>query len=207
MKLKVKVCGMRDPKNIREVLAVQPDYMGFIFYPGSRRYVGSKFKIASFPSSCKKVGVFVNEPLDSILRPAQKYKLAGIQLHGEESPELCRSVKAEGYEVIKAIHVHSNTDFSETTSYEEVVNYFLFDTATGNYGGSGKTFDWRSLGRYNQKVPFFLSGGISPQNVSGVSVLAGMNIHAIDVNSGVERSPAVKELTLINELYNKLKAI
>lgn len=199
---------MRDPENIREVLSVQPDYMGFIFYPESKRYVGNNFNLdANFPSSCKKVGVFVNEPLDSMLSLAQQHGLAAIQLHGEESLELCRAVRAEDYEVIKVIRVHPHTDFDETISYEEVVDYFLFDTATSNYGGSGKTFDWQNLDRYNQKVPFFLSGGISPQNVSGVSALAGMNIHAIDANSGVERSPAVKDLTLIKELYNKLKAI
>lgn len=199
--LKMKICGMRDPDNILEVSKLAPDYMGFIFYDKTPRYVGDDFHIPdAFPSTIKKVGVFVNEYPEVILAKVRNYRLDFVQLHGNETVAQCAGLKEQGIGVIKVFPVEGETDFSITRPFIGAVDYFLFDTKGKYYGGNATAFDWSVLSRYDQDVPFFLSGGITPENAAGIRSLSGLNIHAIDVNSGVETRPAYKDVTRIEAI-------
>lgn len=205
--LKIKICGMRHPENIREVASLQPDYLGFIFYAPSPRFVGMDYVIPELPSPIKRVGVFVNETETVILDTIKKMKLDAVQLHGAESPELCAAIKSHGVEVIKSFSVDDTFDFAKTNPYEDAVDFVLFDTKGKYYGGNAVTFNWSVLERYNQKIPFFLSGGISVDNVSGIEKLMHMNLHALDINSGVEDAPALKNIQKIKQLKEQLSAV
>ena len=201
--IRLKVCGMRDAENIRKVSALLPDYMGFIFYRNSKRFVGDTFKIAEdFPATIKRVGVFVNEVPQEIIRLADKHTLDYVQLHGTESVKQCDELRNHGLGIIKVFTVANDFDFVEVNSYRNSVDYFLFDTKGKDFGGNGVVFDWTVLEKYDQEIPFFLSGGISPDNVAGVRSLKGMNLHALDVNSGVESEVGVKDVMKIREFEN-----
>jgi phosphoribosylanthranilate isomerase len=188
----LKVCGNRD--NIAEVASLNPDYMGFIFYEPSPRHVGVDFKMPVLPKSIKKVGVFVNEEVEVIKKLVAKFKLDFVQLHGHESVEDCRVLKELGVGVIKVFSIDTIFDFDTTMLYEGAADYFLFDTKGKFYGGNAIPFDWNLLTNYHQRVPFFLSGGLSLENIFAVNNLSTMNLHAIDVNSGVEDSPGLKNI-------------
>lgn len=205
-KVKLKVCGMRDQANILEVAALMPDYMGFIFYPGSKRFVGNDFVIPDeLTGSIKRVGVFADQPVDEILKLSWQNNLDFIQLHGSESPDYCRQIRESGHGVIKAFGVHRSFDFKRLDAYrEETVNFFLFDTKGNSFGGHGVAFDWSVLQYYDQRIPFFLSGGISPENVEGLSFLDGMNLHAIDINSKVEKLVGIKDVERIKKVTAKI---
>lgn len=206
--MKLKVCGMRDDENITEVAALRPDYMGFIFYRNSKRFVGDDFTVPeTLPSEITRVGVFVDDQLDVILQKAAACKLKYIQLHGNETAEFCAGVKANGIGVVKAFGVDALFDFNILTLYKPVVDFFLFDARGEMAGGNGITFDWTCLQRYDQKIPFFLSGGISPENIADVRDLNNMNLHAVDINSGVEIKPGMKDPVRILELQNKMPSI
>jgi len=200
-KIKLKVCGMRDDDNILAVADVQPDYMGFIFYPQSPRFVGDDFQfLFQVPSSIKKVGVFVNASSEEMQRQVKRLRLDYLQLHGDESASQCEELKKSGFKVIKAFSVGDDFDFDVTKQYQPFVNFFLFDTKGKYYGGNARTFDWSILEKYDQKVPFFLSGGISPYNAADVEKLKDMNVHAVDVNSGVEINPGLKDVVKIDAI-------
>jgi phosphoribosylanthranilate isomerase len=204
-KIKLKVCGMRDWTNILEVANAKPDYMGFIFFPQSPRFVGVDFQLPNlFPSTINKVGVFVNSSTEEILKQAKRLKLDYLQLHGNELPEQCKELLAKKNKIIKVFSVGDDFDFTITKRYADVVDYFLFDTKGKYYGGNARTFDWAMLTKYDQRVPFFLSGGISSYNVSDIRKLEGMNIHAIDVNSGVEVSPGLKDVERVKDIMYEL---
>ncbi len=200
--MKVKVCGLRD--NIEEVAQLAPDFMGFIFYPKSKRYVGKDFVMPKIASSIKKIGVFVNENAETVLSICNKYKLNGVQLHGDETPEYCANVKAllsSSFMLVKAFGIDDNFDFSLLKNYEEVCDAFLFDTKTADYGGSGKSFDWNVLSNYNGAVPIFLSGGIDVSKVGEVKHLRlGYDIYCVDVNSKFEKEPGLKNIELLKEI-------
>jgi phosphoribosylanthranilate isomerase len=205
--MKLKICGMRDEKNILAVAALHPQYMGFIFYEKSPRYVGDDFRIPTLPSSISRVGVFVNAPVSTIMEKVERHPLNYVQLHGGETVAQCEALRQEGIGVIKVFSVDDDFDFSKTHPYEDVADFFLFDTKGKYYGGNAMAFDWKVLEQYNQKVPFFLSGGIGPDNVVDIRNLKGMNIHAIDINSGVEESPALKDTQKIGTIIHILNSI
>lgn len=208
MEVKLKVCGMRDAENVLAVSALQPDYMGFIFYGKSPRFVGEEFQLpASFPAGIKKVGVFVNETPDKMLAIARRLQLDFLQLHGNESVEVCAAMKQAGLGVIKVFSVDDDFDFAITKPYQHAVDFFLFDTKGKYYGGNAQVFDWTVLNRYDQQVPFFLSGGITPDNVANIAALKNMNLHALDVNSGVEISPALKSIEKLNTLIAQVSIL
>jgi len=198
---------MRYPENIRDVEALQPDYLGFIFYAPSPRFVGMDYIIPELSPSIKRVGVFVNETESVILHTAMLMKLDMVQLHGTESPALCAAIKSHGIGVVKAFSVDDTFDFAKTTPYEDAVDFVLFDTKGKHYGGNAVTFNWDVLDRYNQKVPFFLSGGLAADNVLGIEKLMHMNLHALDMNSGVEDAPALKNIQKIRQLKEQLSVI
>jgi phosphoribosylanthranilate isomerase len=207
-KVRIKICGMRESTNIESVLTVNPDYMGFIFYKESPRFVGEDFVLPEhFPKSISKVGVFVNTKSAEIQKQADLFQLDLLQLHGDESVEQCSELRKHRVKIIKVFSVDGDFDFGQTKLYSDVVDYVMFDTKGKNYGGNAKQFNWSILEKYDQQIPFFLSGGISPSNVYQLKQLRGMNIHAIDVNSGVENVPGLKDVQKINDLITELKSV
>jgi phosphoribosylanthranilate isomerase len=204
--LKLKVCGMRDPENILEVSKLQPDFMGFIFYPRSPRYVGENFRMPDFSGGTKRVGVFVNEPTHRIVKKVHEFGLDLVQLHGGESVQQCSEIKSEGIGVIKVFSVDSETDFALTEGFRSVVDHFLFDTKGKYYGGNANRFDWDILSRYHGEMPFFLSGGITPGHIEEVRELNYNHLQAIDVNSGVEIGPGLKDVEQIKVIKTILNS-
>ena len=203
MALKLKICGMKEPGNIAGVVGLQPDYMGFIFYNGSKRFVGDlPFSILhEIPKGTKPTGVFVNEDLDTVIRLAEQYNLAALQLHGYESPDYLGQIKQAlpDTEVIKAFGVNNNFDFNVLSTYTEVVDYFLFDTQTEGHGGSGKVFDWSLLARYTGNKPYFLSGGIGIEQAEALKEIDDNRLYAVDINSRFELEPGLKDLERLKE--------
>jgi phosphoribosylanthranilate isomerase len=197
---------MQEPENIRQIAATNPDYMGFILYEKSPRYIGSHFKLPSdFPQGIKRVGVFVNASTEQMELVADELSLDYLQLHGDESVEQVRELKNKGFKIIKVFSIGDSYDFSVVEPYEDFVDFFLFDTKGKYYGGNAQRFDWRILEKYNQRVPFFLSGGLSPENINEIREVSGLNIHALDVNSGVEDSPGVKNVGKVKSIVDFLK--
>jgi phosphoribosylanthranilate isomerase len=206
--LKIKICGMREAENIREVEALCPDYMGFIFYPPSPRYVGENFSIPEdLSDSISRVGVFVNASRDTIMQEVKNHAFSFIQLHGEEPASLCAELQSEGMKVIKVFSIGEEFDFSGLEKYKPHVNYFLFDTKGKFYGGNSETFNWQVLEKYDQEIPFFLSGGLTPDNIQHTSRLHHMNLHALDINSGVEVMPGIKSVPKIEEVLKTVNHI
>ncbi|MDX1829023.1 MAG: phosphoribosylanthranilate isomerase [Lutibacter sp.] len=201
--MKIKVCGMRDAENIQSLLALKPDFIGFIFYNKSKRFVEG-FPQVDFPKGIKKVGVFVNENIDVILDKVKKYQLNVVQLHGNETPEYCAKLHYYKLEVIKAFSVDENFNFNSILAYENSCNYFLFDTKGTNYGGNGIKFNWEILQKYRGNVPFLLSGGISKNDVSEIQKIMHSAFEGVDINSGFEIEPALKNINEIKEFKENL---
>ena len=205
--LKLKVCGLRDPENIKEIIDVKPDYMGFIFYKPSSRYVGELLSpelMETIPSIIKKVGVFVNEDIKNIINIAAKYRLDLLQLHGDESPGYCKKLERKGFIIIKAIRIFSKKDLELVKTYKHCIDYALLDRGGLNYGGNGVKFNWKLLDFYESDVPFFLSGGIRPEDVRKIASIKHNNLHAIDVNSGFETAPGYKDVSKLSTLKNRI---
>lgn len=193
----LKVCGMKHPQNILEVAGLLPDYMGFIFYEKSARFFNGE--IPELPKSIKKTGVFVNASLSEIKEKIKTHDLQAIQLHGDETPELCQALQ-QNVEVIKVFSVQDDFDFKLLQDFENKVDYFLFDTKGKLPGGNGYTFDWDVLKNYPSTTPFFLSGGIGIDEVDAVKQILKTNlpIYAIDINSKFEIEPGVKNHKLLS---------
>ncbi|MBJ6117899.1 phosphoribosylanthranilate isomerase [Pontibacter sp. BT310] len=205
--MKVKVCGMRDPENLRQIAALRPDYLGFIFYKGSKRYCDGTITpelLAELPATIKKVGVFVNEATETIVEIARKFKLDLIQLHGHESPKQCQEIKNAGFEVIKAFSVDDRFVFENTLLYERSCDYFLFDTKGDSHGGNGIPFDWELIKNYLSPTPYFLSGGLNLENIKNLEKVRPKPF-AIDVNSGFELEPGLKDVEEVKLLLEQTK--
>lgn len=200
----VKVCGMRDAENIRQLETTGADLLGFIFYPKSPRFVAEPNE-ARLNCSLKKVGVFVNATLKDILSTVEKYKLDYVQLHGNESPMCCGNLKNLGLFVFKAFPIESEADLAKTEEYEGAVDYFLFDTKTAEYGGSGKRFDWSVLNHYKGDTPFLLSGGIRPESIDDLLNFQHPKLAGIDLNSGFESAPAMKDAEKLKDFIAKFR--
>lgn len=204
--IKLKVCGLRD--NITEVVALQPDYIGFIFYKKSPRYVGEDFTMPTIDmQDIKKIGVFVNEQMDFVHKTALKYQLDYVQLHGNESPRYCEDLIEKNVKIIKAFQVNDAFDFDQLVAYKSVTNFFLFDTKSKNYGGTGESFDWNILKKYNMEKKYFLSGGLSLENFDDMTELDLSKIHALDVNSKFEISPGLKDVKRLKILKDKMMGL
>lgn len=205
--MKLKVCGMKYPQNINQLIELLPDYIGFIFYPKSKRYMADFTNpevLKAIPDNIKKVGVFVNESVEGIRTAIEKFCLDVVQLHGNENPESCKKLKEFGFKIIKAFQVHEDFDFAQLDEYKDFCDYFLFDTQTPLYGGSGHKFDWQLLKKNDNEKPFFLSGGIGLEDVESIRNIKNLNIHAIDVNSKFEIEPALKNINQLKEFKTKL---
>ena len=199
----IKVCGMREPANIRAVESLGIDMMGFIFYPKSSRYVASRPDY--LPASLKKVGVFVNADEEEILSRVGVFGLDFVQLHGSESTELCDSLRAAGVSVIKVFSVASSDDLKLCAAYEGHADLFLFDTRCDQYGGSGASFDWTILDAYNGGTQFLLSGGIGPSSVAGLRSFHHPKCCGVDLNSRFEISPANKDVELLERFIKEYR--
>lgn len=207
--MKIKVCGMKFPENIQKVAGLDIDYMGFIFYPKSPRYMGeSNLDLSDLlPAGLKKMGVFVNEDLESILKNVYKYKLDGVQLHGAELETMCAELKSVGLIVFKAFSLDSEFNFSVCKKYEGTCDYFVFDTKTEAYGGSGRKFDWTKLNEYKGQTKFLLSGGISENDAEDISTIDHPMFAGVDLNSKFELSPGLKNAYSLKVFIDKLKLI
>ncbi|QPH39466.1 phosphoribosylanthranilate isomerase [Pedobacter endophyticus] len=207
--LKVKVCGMKLAANIAAVAALRPNYLGFIFYDQSPRFISdvSAELIKYIPAEIKTVGVFVDEDIETVKKKVNQYQLKAVQLHGKEAPEYCRELKTDfnNLEVIKAFGVDEDFDFALLNAYVDSVDYFLFDTKTKAHGGSGKTFDWKILAGYSLHKPYFLSGGIDLEHTEAIAKINDPRLYALDVNSRFEIKPGVKDVDKINEFIEATK--
>lgn len=208
MSLKIKICGMREPENILGVANLKPDLMGFIFYPGSPRYAGETLKpenLICLPEQIKRVGVFVNSDSEKIAGAILRYSLDIVQLHGNESPEMCGRLTEKGISVIKAFNITEDSDFEACEMYTNCTKYFLFDTFTSKYGGSGKKFNWELLEKYNLVHPFFLSGGIAQGDISKIQKITNPAFYGIDLNSRFEVKPGLKNITMLKEFISGIR--
>jgi phosphoribosylanthranilate isomerase len=206
--LKLKVCGMREAANIADVAALQPDYMGFIFYFKSSRFVEMMvFYVAQRLKSqgIEPVAVFVNPSPAYVMHIHDKYGFTHIQLHGRETPQMCAEYKEKGFHVFKAFSLTDATDLEATKAYEGYCDAYLFDTKSGLPGGSGKQFDWKILTSYTGTTPFFLSGGIGPNDVERIKEFKHPQFIGIDVNSKFETRPAHKDASLIQSFIQTLQ--
>jgi phosphoribosylanthranilate isomerase len=204
--MKIKVCGLKYPENIKAIAALSPDYMGFICYGLSPRYIAQLLPkvLEDLPGTIYKTGVFVNESADTINLLIDTYGFNAIQLHGDESPEFSSALRSKAT-VIKAFGVDNDFDFGKLDSYVNNVDCFLFDTKTAGYGGSGKTFNWDILNNYKLDVPFFLSGGISLDNLNEVKKISHPRFYGIDLNSRFETEPGVKDIEKLKKAFDSIK--
>ncbi len=206
--MKLKVCGMKYKDNILNIAKLNPDFMGFIFYKNSPRYFNSV--IPELPNNIKKIGVFVNSTLDYIKGIVQKHNLQGVQLHGSESPELCQQLKALNCIVIKVFSVKDTFNFNTLEPYENVCDYYLFDTKGKQPGGNGYAFDWSILKKYSSIKPFFLSGGIGLNQMDSLQSFLkrpeAMFCHALDLNSKFETNLGLKNTEKLKAFKDQLIA-
>ncbi len=195
----IKVCGMRDARNITDVAALSPMLMGFIFYPPSPRDASllDPGSVQSLPPFIRPVGVFVNADFQEITETCCRYGIHIVQLHGSESPDLCHRLKDAGYTVFKAAGISSDSDFKTLLPYHNTVDLFVFDTKCVGRGGSGKKFDWSLLDAYDMPVPYLLSGGIGPDDVNAIAGAMRPGMAGIDINSRFETAPGMKDISLL----------
>lgn len=194
---------MRNGDNILSLLTLKPDFVGFIFYDKSSRFV-SDFPQINFPETTKKTGVFVNEPISGILNKVSRFRLDFVQLHGNESPEYCKTLQKNQIKIIKVFSVEDGFDFSNTINYEPFCEYFLFDTKGKNYGGNGIKFNWELLQNYKGNKPFFISGGIGKDDVNDINKMSHPLLFGVDINSGFEVEPGLKNIKEIKEFKQQL---
>ena len=199
----IKVCGMTEAENIRNVELQGVDMIGLIFYPKSPRCLCQM--PGYLPACAKRVGVFVNESKENILMYTDRFGLDYIQLHGNEAPEYCRSLRNAGLHLIKAFSILLPKDLLSVSAYNGLCDYYLFDTKTPQYGGSGNQFDWNLLHRYNGPTPFLLSGGINPYSVKALREFRHPYFAGIDINSRFETAPGIKDVERISNFLKELK--
>ncbi len=223
--MKLKVCGMKHQDNIEAVAALQPDYLGFIFYKKSpRNFEGD---IPEISDSIKKTGVFVDATIDFIIDKVKQYNFRALQLHGNESPEYCKELQVtitninrpdrfskpvrsgKTIEIFKVFSIKDEFDFKVIKPYEGIVDYFLFDTKGKEKGGNGYTFDWQVLNNYNSPTPFILSGGIGLDEVDKIKAIleTELPIHGIDINSKFEDTPGLKNTEQLKKFKQDLTKV
>jgi len=195
---------MRERENVQSIAGLLPDYMGFIFYAKSPRFVADLNPeiLNKLPASIKKVGVFVNSTPHEIFEKIRIYGLDTVQLHGNETPEDCQRLKSE-VKVIKAIPVSDSVDFKMCEKYLGAIDYFLFDTKGQYHGGNGVPFDWDVLKSYKHNVPFILSGGLGLEEI--VALPTHKFMVGIDLNSKFEIKPGLKDLEALERGFNEIR--
>jgi phosphoribosylanthranilate isomerase len=201
--LQIKVCGITELTQLEALNEMPIDLVGLNFYPKSPRFINND-QLAITGTSLKKAGVFVNADIHEISEKAAAYGLDVIQLHGDESPDFVAKV-AEKWPVIKAFGLHEQFDFDLLKDFEQQANWFLFDTSTKGYGGSGQKFNWQLLAQYTGNKPFWLSGGITLADIPEIKQVQDDRFIGIDINSGFEIAPGIKDLKLIKALTEELR--
>ena len=214
--MRVKVCGMRDEKNIKEIAELALDYLGLIFYEKSSRFVGkNNTQLSDLVKKIdkKRVGVFVEATTDFILENVEAYQLDLVQLHGGESVGFCKYLReiflenGKSVEIIKVFSIEKDIDFKDLEAFVPYINYFLFDTKGKNLGGNGVAFDWTVLQKYPLKIPFFLSGGIDLQHIAALPTLKNLPLYALDINSCFEISAGLKNKDKIQDFLSALQEV
>ncbi|MEC3881447.1 phosphoribosylanthranilate isomerase [Parapedobacter sp. 10938] len=205
MNPKIKICGLKHLGNIQDVMALRPDYVGFICYPGSKRFIGELDEtwVAGLQGA-KKTGVFVNAAIHEVKKNIRRFGFQAVQLHGAETPAYCAELMDGGVEIIKAFGISEQFNWTILEGYQTAVDYYLFDTKSSQHGGTGKRFNWTLLDDYTGDKPFFLSGGISAENMADALQLGDSRLYALDLNSRFETAPGVKDIAL---LRNTLQTI
>ncbi|NHF60739.1 phosphoribosylanthranilate isomerase [Flavobacteriaceae bacterium TP-CH-4] len=206
--MKLKVCGMN--KNTSEVASLNPDYLGFIFWePSKRSFEGD---MPSIPHRIKKVGVFVDATMEIIAEKVDTYGLLMVQLHGNESPGFCDTLKARlpQIKIIKVFSIKDNFDFTILRHFEDVCDFYLFDAKGELPGGNGYGFDWKAMASYPSIKPYFLSGGIGLEQLESLQEFLkrpeSKYCHAIDINSRFEIEPGLKDVKRLGQ-FKKLLSI
>jgi phosphoribosylanthranilate isomerase len=208
--MNIKVCGITEMKQLQQLDGLDIDFAGLIFYPESPRYVGEKLdkkEIKKADFDLKKVGVFVNPEMIDVLDAIDDYGLEVVQLHGDESPEMCEDLSSE-VEVIKAFRITGTENIDELVApYDAVCDYYLFDTGglKESFGGTGQQFDWNILSKAKIEKPFFLSGGISVEDAARVKAFKHPDLFGVDINSKFETAPGVKDMKLILQFKQAMK--
>ena len=202
--MRLKVCGMRELENISALSELDPNYIGFIFWSESSRFVDKK--TPPLDKKIIKTGIFVDATFDYILTKIKDHQLDAVQLHGQESFSYCKVIKDYGLKVIKSFSIKNTFDFNTLEDYENSCDYYLFDTKGKLPGGNGFTFDWKILNKYPSQKPFFLSGGIGVDNLNEIKKLVKtkLPIHAIDVNSKFETAPGNKNIELLKKFKKEI---
>lgn len=203
--MKIKVCGMKFRENILDIAALKPDYMGFIFHDRSPRFVGSTAADdLKIPSSIIKTGVFVNPDFITVANAITEYELQAVQLHGNESSSFCEQVRSLGVTVIKAFGIGQGFSWETLKPYSPVMDFFLFDTRSNQHGGTGRTFDWQLLKGYTGGTPYFLSGGLSLENLKSLELHADSRLYGLDLNSKFEDYPGFKNKHSLHEYFDQI---
>lgn len=208
--MNIKVCGITEMKQLQQLDGLDIDFAGLIFYPESARFAGDKLpkkEVKKADFDLKKTGVFVNPELIDVLDAIDDYGLEVVQLHGDESPEMCDDLSGEA-EVIKAFRITGEEDIDSLVApYDAVCDYYLFDTGglKESFGGTGRQFDWNVLTRAKIEKPFFLSGGIGPEDAARVKAFKHPDLFGVDINSRFEISPGVKDMSKILQFKMGLK--
>jgi phosphoribosylanthranilate isomerase len=204
--MKIKICGLKYPENIGDIAALKPDYIGFICYAPSPRFAADLDNeiLTSVPQTIFKTAVCVNENPETITKLVDTYHFDAIQLHGNEDPEFCSGFRGRVI-VIKAFGVDKFFDFDQLYQYVGHVDFFLFDTKTQKHGGSGKSFDWSLLEKYKFDVPFFLSGGLSLENLDEISSISHPQFYGVDLNSRFETLPGLKDIDKLKKAFEILR--
>lgn len=206
--IRVKVCGLVNPLNIMAVAESGPDFMGFIFYQHSPRYVGEEAEsrlVMNLGPVTKKAGVFVDESIDIIVKISKLTGLDLVQLHGNESSVYCSELRSYGLSVIKAFNIGNEFNFETLIRYQTACDYFLFDTKSEKPGGSGRKFDWGKIDEYSLDKPFFISGGIGPEDVDIIKSITAKGFFGVDINSRFETAPGFKDPELVKTFIGEIK--
>jgi len=199
---------MTNLSNVKEICALAPDFLGYIFYSKSVRFVGTDpdpEMFSAVPETITRTAVFVNEYYERMVEIIGKFGIAAVQLHGMESPEICKSLRSRGLTVIKVVPGNQVGNDILLNKYNKVVDYFLFDTPVKSYGGGGRKFDWASLAQMKSTVPYFLSGGIRMEDADKLKSLESPGIYALDINSRFESEPGIKDPEMVKKFINDIR--
>ena len=208
--MNIKVCGITEMKQLQQLDGLDIDFAGLIFYKDSPRYIGDKIDKAALKRAdldLKKVGVFVNPEMIEVLDAIDEYGLDAVQLHGDESAEMCEDISSE-VEVIKAFRITEGVDIDKLVApYDAVCDYYLIDTGglKESIGGTGKQFDWNILTKAKIEKPFFLSGGVSLEDAARIKSFKHPDLFGVDINSRFESAPGVKDMKLVLQFRQALK--
>lgn len=198
----IKVCGLKEKENMQAIDHLQPDLLGMIFYEKSPRFLSG---IEMISTKASKVGVFVNESVEIMIKTAKNWGLSYIQLHGNEKVETAALLREKGFQVIKALSIETGINKEVLEKFSPYCTYFLFDSKGKNPGGNGIKFNWECLSQYDLETPFLLSGGIQPGDINSIKKLEHPSFAGVDINSGFEISPGIKNVESVKKFIDEIR--